>query len=552
MSYRQLKIVIWLCLQTLISCTSDSSTSGAGGQTTNGVTVSIVYPDGKPGSNLTFRVRPVDYLTEFSDSKNDSEQTIVNGITDSSGVFNIDSLKNGSYIIEVNDGKGFAVAFEHNTLNSVGVINTLAPTGVVSGYIPSDELNSKLCYVQIYGLERISIVQQNGNFVFTDVPAGSYNFRQVLSDSTDISLDIRNIMVYSNDTTILPTYPQWQFNTKLTLNTSVSGANVQGDVHNFPVLIRLSSVNFDFSRAKANGEDIRFTKADGMGIPFEIERWDMVNKQAEIWVKIDTVHGNDSKQSITIHWGNADAETQSNSSAVFDTAYGFCGVWHLNETSGILATDATSNGLTGNYAGNLPKNEKGPSGICQDIAHSDSDYIDFGNVLDMGVENISISIWFKRTKLFTPQALVAKTNGDYPSVSYGYLLSIDPGHFLHFNMASGGSLWGDDGSFDISSNLAVTDSTNWHHAFVVIDRTDINNCKMYVDGVDWTCCSKGNVISVGSVTNSLSLRIATENDNNASFNGAIDEVRISSTVRSADWVKLSYMNQKNPDVLVNW
>ena len=34
------------------------------------------------------------------------------------------------------------------------------------------------------------------------------------------------------------------------------------------------------------------------------------------------------------------------------------------------------------------------------------------------------------------------------------------------------------------------------------------------------------------------------------FKGAIDEVRVCGTVRSADWIKLCYMNQRSDDKLV--
>ncbi|MBN2036560.1 MAG: LamG domain-containing protein, partial [Chitinispirillaceae bacterium] len=36
------------------------------------------------------------------------------------------------------------------------------------------------------------------------------------------------------------------------------------------------------------------------------------------------------------------------------------------------------------------------------------------------------------------------------------------------------------------------------------------------------------------------------------FNGIIDEVRISSIAINVDWIKLSYMNQKDQDALVKW
>jgi hypothetical protein len=173
-----------------------------------------------------------------------------------------------------------------------------------------------------------------------------------------------------------------------------------------------------------------------------------------------------------------------------------------------------------------------------------------GNVLNPGVKNISVGVWVKPAAFGVQQALIAKTNGDGPSAVYGYLLSIDLLNLPHFYLISGGSTWGDDGTFDVSSNLAITDSAVWHYVFVAVDRSNNNRCKMYVDGIDRTGTVRGNVSRVADVANVLHLRVGTENDNNYSFRGAVGEATVAFTARSADWVKLSYMNQKDGDRLV--
>jgi hypothetical protein len=554
MRYLQIGIWIGLYLLLLAGCTSDSL-SGAGGQTTNGITASIVYSDGKIGANLPFRVRPTDYLTEINNLKVTPFQSILDGMTDSAGQLRVDSLDNGSYIIEVYDSKGFAVAFEHYTLDSGGNvsagIDTLAQTGMVCGYMPPDELKSRSWYVQIYGLERVTSVDpQSGAFTFSDLPAGSFTFRLISSDSIAASLGICEVR--STGTTLVPAYVSWLYSTIITLNTTDSGANVQQNVSDFPVLVRLTSDNFNFSLAKVNGEDIRFSRADGSQLPYEIERWDSANQRAEIWVKIDTVYGNNDKQCFIMHWGAPSAESQSNSSAVFDTANGFAGVWHLSEKTGTNAVDATGNGFSGIYNGILPNSENTSIGTCQHIENPGSDYLDMGNVLNLGLQNISFGIWVKRSSFTTPQAIISKTDGDLPSSTYGYLLSIDPGNFPHFNMATSGAAWKDDGTFDFASNLAISDTTTWHYIFAVIDRSSNSNCRMYVDGIDRTGNINGNVTHVSDVRNTLRLCIGTENDKNDSYKGALREVTITSAVRSADWVKLSYMNQKEQDALVKW
>jgi hypothetical protein len=182
----------------------------------------------------------------------------------------------------------------------------------------------------------------------------------------------------------------------------------------------------------------------------------------------------------------------------------------------------------------------------------DSDYIDIGNILNPGMKNISLGVWVKRATYGSPQALIAKTNGNTPSDTFGYLLSFDPYNYPHFHIASGGASWGDKASFNISSNMVIADSTTWHYIVVVIDRADNNNCKIYIDGIDRTGSPQGTITSVSAVANALSLHIGTQSNTTCSYKGAIGEASIAFTLRSADWVKLAYMNQQAQDALLKW
>lgn len=55
---------------------------------------------------------------------------------------------------------------------------------------------------------------------------------------------------------------------------------------------------------------------------------------------------------------------------------------------------------------------------------------------------------------------------------------------------------------------------------------------------------------VGEIANVLPLRIGIETDNGYPWKGGIDEMVVAYSARSADWVKLCYMNQKTSDALV--
>src|SRR5690348_13327999 len=65
------------------------------------------------------------------------------------------------------------------------------------------------------------------------------------------------------------TYGTWSYYKTLTFNTTF----ISGNVTNYPLLVRLTSTNFDFSQAMTNGEDIRFEDPDGTALSYEIERW---------------------------------------------------------------------------------------------------------------------------------------------------------------------------------------------------------------------------------------------------------------------------------------
>lgn len=539
-----------LGLAVLVGCTG-MQTAGSVSETTNGVVAGSLYNEqGGAAEGTRVLLLPAGY-----DPVKDGG-ALVSATTDAEGSYSFTDVTDGDYaVFATNDKQGTNVSITGLRVgdgNDTIAPDTLRSPGSVSIIFAAGSAGAN-GYVYIPGTLLFRYVGTQGGLVTLDsVPAGVTKQLLYADNATSEATVIRyNVTVASRETT--PVWnTAWQYSRTLVLNTSASGADIAGTVTGFPVLIRLNGENFNFAQCQKEGADIRFSASDSVFLPCEIGRWDEASQRAEFWVKVDTIRGGDSTQTITLYWGNQQASLMSNGAAVFDTGNGFAGVWHFNETSGAAAAEVTSNGFTGAYEGSLPNPQEGPIDVVQNIVVPDSDYVDAGDVLDAEMNDLSISVWVKRGLLVTPEALVAKTDGDLPSASYGYLLSIDPGNFPHFNMANGGSDWGDDGSFDIAGDREISDSTEWHQVFVVIDRTDNANCRMFLDGSECTGARIGNSTSVTAVNTPHSLRFGTENDNNASFSGAIDEPTVAFTVRSADWVKLCYMNQKPDDALVRW
>jgi hypothetical protein len=337
---------------------------------------------------------------------------------------------------------------------------------------------------------------------------------------------------------------------KLYLNTTPTGAGTTTECYGFPVLVRLTSSNFNFSKAQKNGHDVRFRKQDGTTLPFEIERWDSANGHAEIWVKMDTVYSNSNAHYMELFWLDTPAPSGSNSVAVFDVANGFRGVWHLGENANPIV-DATANSYSGTRYGNQTE-APGAIGLGQQFSGTgNNNYTEMGNVLNPGINNFTVSAWVKKSVTGSVETIISKTNGGLPNNTYGWIVTINTSNYLTCYTATGGANWGEAGSFAISSNVAITDFA-WHYVSVVINKSGNNNCRTFIDGVSTTTSPNGNVALVGNITNNLPFRIGLEADNQRGFNGSLDEVVVSHTLRSADWHKLCYMNQKLVDALVEF
>ena len=155
-------------------------------------------------------------------------------------------------------------------------------------------------------------------------------------------------------------YTKWHYSTNVYINTKEGGANINTDQSNFPLLVRLTSANFNFNQAQSGGQDIRFAKSTGVHFPYQIERWDNVNDVAEIWVLVDVIKGYNDAQYIEMFWGNSNSADSSNSSKVFATTNNFAGVWHLKEdpSGGSNAIkDATGNANNGTSTGSMTTSE---------------------------------------------------------------------------------------------------------------------------------------------------------------------------------------------------
>src|SRR5205823_5585946 len=131
------------------------------------------------------------------------------------------------------------------------------------------------------------------------------------------------------------------------------GANLDAaaTVAGFPILVRLHKDYFDFSQAKAGGEDIRFTTSAGDRLAYQIDEWDPASGVASIWVRIPLIKGAE-RQEIKLYWGKEDAASESSGKAVFNQSNGYLSVWHMggpvkDEVGTLESKDAGTTAVAG-------------------------------------------------------------------------------------------------------------------------------------------------------------------------------------------------------------
>ena len=338
-------------------------------------------------------------------------------------------------------------------------------------------------------------------------------------------------------------YPGWQHSGSMFILTTPEGANLPAAAteKDFPLLVRLNKDNFDFKQVKANGEDIRFSSGDGAPLGYEIEHWDAVNGLAAIWVKIPTITGN-ARQEIKLHWGNAAAVSESSGPAVFNSANGYVAVLHMNETvqdatGAVTAKDTgttVSNGMIGKS-----RYFPGDKGIvCGEPikgnppAETEHPYNQLGNdgitSFPKGVSAHSTQAWF-RTSEINRDLVDWGVEGVFNKVQ---IKIASPPHIYI------------DGNFASTAGNTRLSQSQWHQVVYTSTPGTPQVARIYVDG---KLDASSDVVMKLPIKSKLWVGGWL---NRYNFIGDIDEVRVSQTPRSADWIKMEYENQKSLQTLV--
>ena len=444
------------------------------------------------------------------------------------------------------------------TLHVPGRLRITLPEGSGEGgyvYIPGTPL----------AMSVDGAADSNGTMLIDSIPAG--RFQTVVLGRKGKPGIMRvlgtDVPINPGATTYLP-YTEWQYSAPVRMNTA---GLVSKSVYNVPLLLRLTGADLDFSQARGDGSDLRFTRDDGVTLPCHVQAWDSTGAKATVWIRMDTVFADSEKRQLKMFWGNSRAAAQKRT--VFDTSDGYAGAWHLDAApTGTVPAfpDAGTAGDAAKAMGVLGKPDSMPAIGAADgiigggVPLNGKDSYLMGSKDYPGPAVFTVSFWFR----------TSSTQG---------------GKMLGFVMPGlkGVTYGSKTGNFNFDRVVWMTDEGLLHAGFTMRSTSyptiigawqSFTAAKAYNDGqwhyLSYTLWDAGAMLVVdgAKVAGYIGLvrplpdvghwRIGYSGEGkwdpewtSEYFAGSVDEVRISHQTRSEDWLKLDYEAQRPGSTLLS-
>ncbi len=568
-------LVLAFCFA-LISCLGGKDVAGgSGSQTTNTIAGVLKDQGGNPEVDI-----PVLLLRRNYDPGTVSSAPPETLWTNGKGEFEFQNVGPGLYnILARNSAANTAVLIqdlflEEEILKTNFLEMALLKTGVLQ--IQRSSLKGmEEGLISIPGTDILKKVTktdlQDGFIEMSGIPAAGYTeilYREGSGDSS-INIQPEKFEIGSGDTVRIEPFSRWEVMKKIVLNTTASGIDVQSNVYDFPLLIKLGPCENGATRAdcelmgagRPNGNNLRIVKSDGVTeLPFHKELWDQDAGRAVIWIKLDTLFGNSASQTIFVYSGNPEAAKISAPQFVFDSAGGYFGVWHMGQPYSSPASqvkDASENFNNANWGGPFITEPIKVGLIYRAVSLSDSQYI-VSTVPSTNPDVFTMSVWFKTAdttggRLFgfgNTEELKADRHlwfDNQGRVNFGvYAVAPDS-----VSPEDSVLLGPNNGIRRIITSSEAYNDNEWH---LVTASLSPRGMRLYMDG---RLVAENPEITAGQkYTGYWRLGMSrgiggwARNQEVGSYSGLVDEARVIYRDLSDDWIKASFESQKADGRLV--
>lgn len=332
---------------------------------------------------------------------------------------------------------------------------------------------------------------------------------------------------------------------------AVNHAKVGGSTHtDFPMLFAgtypfLATIANGGQVTSASGHDIIFT-SDAAGqnkLSHEVESYTAATGAVIMWVRLPTL-SNVADTVIYLWYGNPAVTTSQQDAS--GTWVSYPGVYHLKDGTTLSLADIGSNAQTLDNIGGATAaagQVDGAMAVVGNAATSTYQYAYLSNAsyLDFTTGSFSVEVWAKYASQTSAAnnypGIISKSQND---AGKGWGLYVDPVNNFPYVYVVDGSAH----TAQIYDSAARNDST-WRRFAFVVDR-GLQQLRYYVNGVQ--VGSSLDITAVGSLTSTRFFALGVRGSTAgyvSPFTGSIDEARVSSAVRSADWFLAAYNSESD-------
>ncbi len=323
---------------------------------------------------------------------------------------------------------------------------------------------------------------------------------------------------------------------------TIQSSQVDADLTSFPVLVQLSDAGLG-AGAQSDGDDIRFTAADGSTeLNHEIEAWDPGTGTLTAWVSVPSVAAS-IDTTIYLYYGAADAPQQQQTTDVWPDVDG---VWHLSrdpagpapqldDTSPQRRDGLSSGSMSGaDLVSGLTGSAIDFDGIDDRLDAEPFDIGSFssGSSTTANRNALTVSAWVNLDSAVGDQLVVGKAND---AASRVFALSAT-GTAARLQLGIGGS------GYTVSGG-SLSPGT-WYHLAGTWDGATMT---VYVDGVAVDSAAVSGVLDRDQT---MPVAIGDLASNEQPLDGRIDEVRVEPLRRTNAWLTASVRNQSAPGTFV--
>lgn len=315
---------------------------------------------------------------------------------------------------------------------------------------------------------------------------------------------------------------------------TVQSSQVPSTQTDFPTLIswtdaRFKTVGNGGHVQNASGYDIRPYASDGTtALTFQLVYYNGTTGQVEMWVKVASLAN---ASVVRLYYGDAGLSSDGSSTGTWDTH--FKAVWHLADGTSLSLSDSTSGAhtLTNSSA------TAGAGKVDGGVSYSSGNYVEAANHTDYDSTTGTWSLWIKTSQSVGggnyPGVMARANNDSRDGISIFLETATGKAMVQVYPSAPGSNVYSQNGG------AALNDGA-WHKIDFTFQGT--STATIYVDGSSVASASPsgswgfaGQAIRTARLVDSFW----------TSFVGTQDEIRVSDSARSADWLTTEWNNQND-------